>query len=353
MQSAQPARPKSADHLVWIWPESYRPIGQSAWLVAQKKIERELPVRDFRMTPRFSDMSFIRLAATAVLDARHDGPQKSKSISVKRPSDVIGEALWLGEQGVKELFLVSENSTSYGKDLGDLRLLETLLPELAAVDGVERVRVSYLQPAETRPALLDAIVGTEGVADYFDLDPEDVSVTYDWLGTYDLPAGCSVASNPEFLREGAAIEDFKRPDRIVIGIEDERARPVMEEVYRPLYLNQAPILFTGRRTSELIKYAANAFLAVKITFINEIADLCEAVDADVQDVARGIGLGFPRTASFQRPTSPVSSLSTSTSTGISSLSTAIGSIKGSIVSLSTSTSTATSSLSTSTSTAAP
>ena len=104
----------------------------------------------------------------------------------------------------------------------------------------------------------------------------------------------AVVSNPEFLREGAAIGDFKRPDRIVIGSEDgndgERARGVMREVYRPLYLNESPILFTGRRTSELIKYAANAFLATKITFINEIADLCEAVGADVQDVSRGIGL---------------------------------------------------------------
>ena len=99
-----------------------------------------------------------------------------------------------------------------------------------------------------------------------------------------------VVSNPEFLREGAAIDDFKRPDRIVIGSEDPRAQGVMREIYRPLYLNQAPILFTGRRTAELTKYAANAFLATKITFINEIADLCEAVGADVKDVARGIGL---------------------------------------------------------------
>jgi UDPglucose 6-dehydrogenase len=99
-----------------------------------------------------------------------------------------------------------------------------------------------------------------------------------------------VVSNPEFLREGAAIGDFKRPDRIVIGTEDARAQGVMREIYRPLYLNQAPILFTGRRTAELTKYAANAFLATKITFINEIADLCEAVGADVKDVARGIGL---------------------------------------------------------------
>ncbi|WHO74572.1 UDP-glucose/GDP-mannose dehydrogenase family protein [Rhizobium sp. BT03] len=103
-------------------------------------------------------------------------------------------------------------------------------------------------------------------------------------------ADVAVVSNPEFLREGAAIEDFKRPDRIVVGLNDDRAREAMTEVYRPLYLNQAPLVFTTRRTSELIKYAANAFLAMKITFINEIADLCERVDANVQDVSRGIGL---------------------------------------------------------------
>src|SRR6266487_4013377 len=103
-------------------------------------------------------------------------------------------------------------------------------------------------------------------------------------------ADVSVASNPEFLREGAGIRDFKHPDRIVVGSEDERAREVMAELYRPLYLNAAPMLYTRRRTAELIKYAANAFLATKITFINEIADLCEKVDADVQEVARGIGL---------------------------------------------------------------
>lgn len=100
----------------------------------------------------------------------------------------------------------------------------------------------------------------------------------------------AVVSNPEFLREGAAIRDFKHPDRIVVGTEDERARKVLGEIYRPLYLNKAPILFTGRRTAELIKYAANAFLATKIGFINEIADLAEKVGADVQEVARGIGM---------------------------------------------------------------
>src|SRR6201996_3675945 len=103
-------------------------------------------------------------------------------------------------------------------------------------------------------------------------------------------ADVAVVSNPEFLREGAAIEDFKRPDRVVVGTHDERAKDVMRELYRPLYLNETPIVFTERRTSELIKYAANAFLAMKITFINEMADLCEAVGADVQQVSRGIGL---------------------------------------------------------------
>jgi UDPglucose 6-dehydrogenase len=103
-------------------------------------------------------------------------------------------------------------------------------------------------------------------------------------------ADVAVVSNPEFLREGAAIQDFKHPDRIVVGSDDERARYTMAEIYRPLYLNRAPILYTSRRTAELIKYTANAFLATKIAFINEIADLAEEVGADVQEIARGIGL---------------------------------------------------------------
>ncbi|MBF0268736.1 MAG: UDP-glucose/GDP-mannose dehydrogenase family protein [Alphaproteobacteria bacterium] len=103
-------------------------------------------------------------------------------------------------------------------------------------------------------------------------------------------ADFDVVSNPEFLREGSAIHDFMRPDRVVIGTEQERAREVMRRLYRPLHLIETPILFTGRETAELTKYAANAFLAVKITFINEIADLCEKVGADVHDVSKGIGL---------------------------------------------------------------
>jgi UDPglucose 6-dehydrogenase len=100
----------------------------------------------------------------------------------------------------------------------------------------------------------------------------------------------AVVSNPEFLREGAAIEDFKRPDRVVVGTDDERARRLMAELYRPLYINETPMVFTSRRTAELIKYASNAFLATKITFINEMAELCEKVGANVQEVARGMGL---------------------------------------------------------------
>jgi UDPglucose 6-dehydrogenase len=114
-------------------------------------------------------------------------------------------------------------------------------------------------------------------------------------------ADIAVVSNPEFLREGAAIQDFKHPDRIVVGTDDDRARKLMAEIYRPLYLNTAPILYTDRRTAELIKYAANAFLATKITFINEIADLAEELGADVQEVARGIGLDNRIGAKFLHP----------------------------------------------------
>lgn len=103
-------------------------------------------------------------------------------------------------------------------------------------------------------------------------------------------ADIAVVSNPEFLREGAAIEDFKRPDRIIVGVEDERAQAVMTEIYRPISLNAPPLLFVDRRTAELTKYAGNAFLAMKIAFINEMADLCEKTGANVQDLARGIGL---------------------------------------------------------------
>jgi UDPglucose 6-dehydrogenase len=111
----------------------------------------------------------------------------------------------------------------------------------------------------------------------------------------------ALVSNPEFLREGAAIEDFKRPDRVVIGVEDERAREVMRQIYQPLERNGGPLVYTSRRSSEMIKYAANVFLAMKVTFINEIADLCERVGADVLDVSRGIGLDDRIGAKFLNP----------------------------------------------------
>src|SRR5215212_147660 len=179
----------------------------------------------------------------------------------------------------------------------------TFTTDLAAgVEGAEAVFIAVGTPARRGDGHADLTYVFEAIRELAKvIKPGTVVVTKSTVpvGTGDEIAkilkeegaeAISVASNPEFLREGAAIADFKHPDRIVVGAEDERAREVLREIYRPLFLNQAPILFTARRTAELTKYAANAFLAVKISFINEVADLCEAVDADVQDVARGIGL---------------------------------------------------------------
>jgi len=172
----------------------------------------------------------------------------------------------------------------------------------AGVEGAEAVFIAVGTPARRGDGHADLTYVFEAIRELAKvIKPGTVVVTKSTVpvGTGDRiseilaeegAVGISVASNPEFLREGAAIRDFKIPDRIVVGAEDEKAREVLREIYRPLFLNQAPILFTGRRTAELTKYAANAFLATKISFINEIANLCEAVDADVQDVARGIGL---------------------------------------------------------------
>ena len=164
------------------------------------------------------------------------------------------------------VFIAVGTPARRGDGHADLTFVFDAVRELAAVIRPGTVVVTKSTVPVGTGDRIEAILREEGVA-----DP-------------------SVASNPEFLREGAAIADFKHPDRIVVGAEDEHAREALREIYRPLFLNRAPILFTGRRTAELTKYAANAFLAVKISFINEIADLCEAVDADVQDVARGIGL---------------------------------------------------------------
>ena len=171
-----------------------------------------------------------------------------------------------GVEGAEAVFIAVGTPARRGDGHADLSFVYGAIRELASVIRPGTVVVTKSTVPVGTGDEIERILKEEGVTDV------------------------SVASNPEFLREGAAIADFKHPDRIVVGAEDEKAREVLREIYRPLFLNRAPILFTGRRTAELTKYAANAFLAVKISFINEVANLCEAVDADVQDVARGIGL---------------------------------------------------------------
>ncbi len=165
------------------------------------------------------------------------------------------------------VFLAVGTPSRRGDGFADLSYVHDAAREIAAeMDGFTVIVIKSTVPVGTNDEV-DAIVRK--------LRPD---------------ADFTVVSNPEFLREGAAIEDFKRPDRVVVGTDDERARRVMRELYRPLFINETPMLFTGRRAAELIKYASNAFLATKITFINEMADLCEQCGADVQEVARGMGL---------------------------------------------------------------
>jgi len=172
-----------------------------------------------------------------------------------------------------------------------------------AMKGAEAVFIAVGTPSRRGDGYADlsyVYAATEDIAKYMDGFTVVVTKSTVPVGTGDKVEKIitkhhnaddfAVVSNPEFLREGAAINDFKRPDRVVVGTEDTRAQAVMRSLYRPLYLNETPIIFTSRRTSELIKYAANSFLATKITFINEMADLCEAVGANVQEVAKGIGL---------------------------------------------------------------
>ncbi|NNE57303.1 MAG: UDP-glucose/GDP-mannose dehydrogenase family protein [Hellea sp.] len=173
----------------------------------------------------------------------------------------------------------------------------------AAMKGADAVFIAVGTPSRRGDGFADlsyVYAAAEEIADHIEDFTVVVTKSTVPVGTGDEverilskkhgPEKFAVVSNPEFLREGAAINDFKRPDRVVVGADSLRARDVMRDLYRPLYINETPIVFTARRTSELIKYAANAFLATKITFINEIADLCEAVGADVQEVSRGIGL---------------------------------------------------------------
>jgi UDPglucose 6-dehydrogenase len=176
---------------------------------------------------------------------------------------VLGDAL----KGVEAVFIAVGTPSRRGDGHADLSFVFAAIEELAgALDHPVVVVTKSTVPVGTGDRIAEL------------------------LKEHGAPEGCSVASNPEFLREGAAIADFKHPDRILVGAEDDKAKAVLAEIYRPLFLNKAPLLFTGRRTAELTKYAANAFLAMKISFINEMADLCEAVGADVQDLARGIGL---------------------------------------------------------------
>jgi UDPglucose 6-dehydrogenase len=186
--------------------------------------------------------------------------------NVERGRLTFSKELAPGVKGAEAVFIAVGTPARRGDGHADLTFVFEAVRELAKVIEPGTVVVTKSTVPVGTGDRIGEILREEGVADI------------------------SVASNPEFLREGAAIADFKHPDRIVVGAEDSHAENVLKEIYRPLFLNRAPILITGRRTAELTKYAANAFLAVKISFINEIADLCEAVDADVQDVARGIGL---------------------------------------------------------------
>ena len=200
------------------------------------------------------------------------------------------------EPGLEEL-------VAHNVEAGRLSFTTALAP---AVAGADAVFIAVGTPSRQNDGHADlsyVFAAAEEIADHLTGPTVVVNKSTVPVGTGDKVEAVmreraahpvAVVSNPEFLREGAAIGDFKRPDRVVVGTDPgesgARAKAVMQEIYRPLYLNENPILFTGRRTSELIKYAANAFLATKITFINEIADLCEAVGADVLDVSRGIGL---------------------------------------------------------------
>jgi UDPglucose 6-dehydrogenase len=165
------------------------------------------------------------------------------------------------------VFIAVGTPTRRGDGHADLSFVFQAAREIAAnLDGYTVVVTKSTVPVGTGKEVYDVIRAARPDADF------------------------DVASNPEFLREGSAIEDFRRPDRVVVGCDSERAREVMREIYRPLFINETPMLFVGRESAELFKYASNAFLATKITFINEMADLCERVGADVQEVARGIGL---------------------------------------------------------------
>ena len=169
--------------------------------------------------------------------------------------------------GADAVFIAVGTPTRRGDGHADLRYVMAAAEEIGrAMTGYTVVVTKSTVPVGTNRKVADAVRAANPTADF------------------------DIASNPEFLREGAAIDDFMRPDRVVVGVENDRAQKVMSDIYRPLFLREFPIVFTGLESAEMIKYAANAFLATKITFINEIAALCERVGADVKSVAKGIGL---------------------------------------------------------------
>ena len=195
------------------------------------------------------------------------GPWRDRRQQFKRRPAFVHTDLGAGVRGAQAIFIAVGTPTISGDERADLTYVFEAARKIAGViDGYAVIVTKSTVPVGTGDEV-ERIIREVAPAARF-----------------------SVVSNPEFLREGSAIKDFKLPDRIVIGVEDDEAPHVMSDIYRPLYLNQGPVMFTGRRTAELIKYSANAYLAMKVTFINEISNLCETLGADVQEVARGIGL---------------------------------------------------------------
>jgi UDPglucose 6-dehydrogenase len=213
------------------------------------------------------DVEKIASLKCGVMPIYEPGLEEIVATNVKANRLSFGSELATAVQGAEVIFIAVGTPSRRGDGHADLSYV------FAAAEEIARALHGY------------AVVVTKSTV------PVGTSREIERIVRHIRPdADFDAASNPEFLREGSAIEDFRRPDRVVVGCDSERARRILREVYRPLYLRETPMMFTGRESAELIKYAANAFLATKITFINEIADLCEKVGADVQEVARGIGL---------------------------------------------------------------
>jgi UDPglucose 6-dehydrogenase len=213
------------------------------------------------------DASKVETLRTGGIPIFEPGLDEVVAASVKAGRLSFETDLAKGVAGASAVFIAVGTPSRHGDGHADLSYVFAAAEEIAkALSGYAVVVTKSTVPVGTSRKVEEIIRKTRSDAQF------------------------DMASNPEFLREGSAIEDFRRPDRVVVGCDTDRAREVMHEVYRPLFLNETPMLFTSRETSELIKYAANAFLATKITFINEMADICEKVGGDVQDVARGIGL---------------------------------------------------------------